>query len=123
MNFNPRTSCEVRPVIVSMGASDACYFNPRTSCEVRPDIDMKVNIEQGISIHAPRVRCDARTWAYNNLDADISIHAPRVRCDFFVFRRGCRYNIHFNPRTSCEVRHKISFDISWLFLFQSTHLV
>ena len=36
------------------------YFNPRTSCEVRP-LFFKQNAHAiRISIHAPRVRCDGK---------------------------------------------------------------
>ena len=52
----------------------------------------------------------------------ISIHAPRVRCDFptSVFFRSY---MHFNPRTSCEVRPEAVFSYLGFYIFQSTHLV
>ena len=34
-NFNPRTSCEVRPAAVCYRRRRPFHFNPRTSCEVR----------------------------------------------------------------------------------------
>ena len=78
-----------------------------------------------ISIHAPRVRCDAGTYRINItfklfqsthlvwgatmkkficwLFNIISIHAPRVRCDADL-TSTLPPNNDFNPRTSCEVR-------------------
>ena len=52
----------------------------------------------------------------------ISIHAPRVRCDAGL--QPC-FNLisYFNPRTSCEVRLYTSFLLKFWIVFQSTHLV
>ena len=79
-------------------------FNPRTSCEVRPWPLSIVRSCSNISIHAPRVRCDRiildnsdTTGIFQSThlvwgatiggkimtmeEIKISIHAPRVRCD------------------------------------------
>ena len=119
-------------------------FNPRTSCEVR-QINSHVNDDEfDISIHAPRVRCDHENTRGVVTANTISIHAPRVRCDldktqnnyrfwYFNPRTSCevRRSMHtppsvacnFNPRTSCEVRLKPDFLLLWSCIFQSTHLV
>ena len=55
-----------------------------------------------ISIHAPRVGCDAAIWMISALTG-ISIHAPRVGCDYFG-QQGIAILRHFNPRTPCGVR-------------------
>ena len=79
LNFNPRTSCEVRPTSSTCNGC-ATYFNPRTSCEVRPATGRSYPKGIKISIHAPLARCDSRLrW-----------HASAIS--------------YFNPRTSCEVR-------------------
>ena len=52
----------------------------------------------------------------------ISIHAPRVRCDANVGYGNNSFK-NFNPRTSCEVRRKVTPAMDINFTFQSTHLV
>ena len=77
---------------------------------------------EAISIHAPLARCDTQGAILINI-APISIHAPLARCDPSA-PSARQIPRHFNPRTSCEVRH-------FLFLlypqilerFQSTHLL
>ena len=77
--FNPRTSCEVRlaDVLESFYRSD---FNPRTSCEVRLVVYPLLFNSSEISIHAPHARCDSKA-PRNGLFTPISIHAPHARCD------------------------------------------
>ena len=58
----------------------------------------------GISIHAPRVRCDLLSLGCRLFTGYISIHAPRVRCDFVIRCISPVVQWYFNPRTSCEVR-------------------
>ena len=58
MNFNSRTSCEVRPRR-SGEMLILHHFNSRTSCEVRPALRRQLYGIIDISTHAPRVRCDA----------------------------------------------------------------
>ena len=97
------------------------YFNPRTSCEVRRidpaslsgfDIFQSTHLVWG----ATSIYSLAPQFSF------ISIHAPRVRCD--IGRFGKIYLLlHFNPRTSCEVRHSNIFHFILPFTFQSTHLV
>ena len=52
----------------------------------------------------------------------ISIHAPRVRCDRMSGLDSV-IGVHFNPRTSCEVRRKHTCGDNRHDRFQSTHLV
>ena len=82
-----------------------------------------------ISIHAPHARCD---FVLNSPQPSqqISIHAPHARCDFTTFStlfnsvlfqsthlmRGATSPslylpklVNFNPRTSCEVRHVVTY--------------
>ena len=55
-------------------------------------------------------------------DTAISIHAPHARCDtnFTVKRPGL---VHFNPRTSYEVRQMDDVESRRTATFQSTHLI
>ena len=78
-DFNPRTPCGVRPAGHLDGPA-AIDFNPRTPCGVRQRFREVPCIREKISIHAPRVGCDPRLIALNEL-LNISIHAPRVGCD------------------------------------------
>ena len=77
-------------------------FNPRTSCEVRRRGEYSSLVTYGVSIHAPRVRCDG-DGKTDTPAMQVSIHAPRVRCDLRLRRREEARHC-FNPRTSCEVR-------------------
>ena len=98
-------------------------FNSRTSCEVRPRCDDDVRALQ-ISTHAPLARCDVHVGHLVDHCANISTHAPLARCDRLtpilphlpVFQlthllRGATGTVrfppgrgYFNSRTSCEVR-------------------
>ncbi len=83
-NFNPRTPCGVRPLLIS-GTVYLLDFNPRTPCGVRRRFCHLLTISHSISIHAPRVGCD-RSSPQPFLINRISIHAPRVGCDPYVQR-------------------------------------
>ncbi len=142
VNFNPRTSCEVRPPM-SEKVTVTDNFNPRTSCEVRrwkhwylrclpyfnPRTSCEVRLQwfatmQRFSNFNPRTSCEVR-HGFTDINAQwkvISIHAPRVRCDnpwpvsaFWIY--------YFNPRTSCEVRQRNMKSLKTHEKFQSTHLV
>ena len=144
INFNPRTSCEVRRFndsIVSFQGKISIHaprvrcdrlkrakfkflhnFNPRTSCEVRRDC---VRTEDGTGGNFnPRTSCEVRQKSYTayGFIKAISIHAPRVRCDITNFAM-IHDSYDFNPRTSCEVRQKHSSKGVSQGIFQSTHLV
>ena len=104
-------------------SNSACssYFNPRTSCEVRQNI--RIARFLFLIFQSTHLVWGATSAAKQMREiADISIHAPRVRCDadWFDFYF---HPIHFNPRTSCEVRHSISSSLYAYAIFQSTHLV
>ena len=125
VNFNPRTSCEVR-LNVHRVPHTFYHFNPRTSCEVRLKLIAVYSPRKCISIHAPRVRCDPSiitmlfaivlfqsthlVWGATADNTEIrsftiiSIHAPRVRCDYPKKINAYIFMYYFNPRTSCEVR-------------------
>ena len=62
VNFNPRSSCEERPQVVTARCS-AQNFNPRSSCEER------------------RARARCGLWR-----CKISIHAPHARSDWDFFK-------------------------------------
>ena len=118
----PRVRCDYQPIHHGLFYY---HFNPRTSCEVRRYIDMddaRDKIFQ--STHLVWGATLSSTAKY--IAENISIHAPRVRCDHtlpeqdipdFLFQSThlvwgatCQFLplllflIHFNPRTSCEVR-------------------
>ena len=104
-NFNPRTPCGVRHFCLLHVAQNYKHFNPRTPCGVRPPPPPPQWRSVAISIHAPRVGCDAFPKFYR-LSREISIHAPRVGCDGkqkYLDRR----DDYFNPRTPCGVRQVI----------------
>ena len=76
---------------------------------------------KSISIHAPHARCDV-SGAMAIVLYDISIHAPHARCD----RNAPNFallTVHFNPRTSCEVRLPPTAARHSPSVFQSTHLM
>ena len=78
-NFNPRTPCGVRLLVVhSLGL--VVDFNPRTPCGVRPFCSLSTKRRSKISIHAPLAGCDhiRRCMA---METVISIHAPLAGCD------------------------------------------
>ena len=136
LNFNPRTSCEVRRHFQIRHAKRHCisihaprvrcdrlfwcqaglrlYFNPRTSCEVRRrKIKMLGDDTLFQSTHL--------VWGATSSDSlhhsrnHISIHAPRVRCDNNAVSNALKLN-YFNPRTSCEVRPLMNGKWSWKWL-------
>ena len=58
-NFNPRTPCGVRLGTSRTSSTLDRYFNPRTPCGVRHEAQQLTAVVPAISIHAPRVGCDA----------------------------------------------------------------
>ena len=58
-NFNPRTPCGVRPGPQCRRLRRRRHFNPRTPCGVRHCLFQHWVCCPKISIHAPRVGCDA----------------------------------------------------------------
>ena len=121
--FFPRTPRGVRLEFYSLGFS-SLYFNPRTPCVVRPRERSKsitrftfqsthpvwgatkniviVFHATEISIHAPRVGCDA-VKLLDGRNRDISIHAPRVGCDEIVEPPMGIMEISIHaPRVGCD---------------------
>ena len=99
--FNPRTPGGVRPA-QRHRLCPRPHFNPRTPGGVRrygvisrlsPGEFQSTHPGWGATFH-PRRRC---------LYSRISIHAPRVGCDARAAASGC-LRIHFNPRTPGGVR-------------------
>ena len=109
-DFNPRTPCGVRPVVLGSPDQNAIFqsthplrgatlmmywccaahphFNPRTPCGVRPDLahdDQRWGI---ISIHAPLAGCDIRELMRQE-HVIISIHAPLAGCDLERRQTAC----------------------------------
>ncbi len=101
------------------------YFNPRTSCEVRPVKDVEGLLQPNISIHAPRVRCDVcridgfSDCCYFNprTSCEVRLQLSKIKAMLWIFQSthlvwGATRVKHtlsmafkyFNPRTSCEVR-------------------
>ena len=68
------------------------------------------------------MRCDSVSLVRSEGLSGISIHAPRVRCDANEDERSTNGN-YFNPRTSCEVRRLFVWQAGIFLIFQSTHLV
>ena len=78
-NFNPRSSCEERPMVAFMHRH-LTDFNPRSSCEERLEGKGISSHLRAISIHAPHARSDMRD-APSFVGVEISIHAPHARSD------------------------------------------
>ena len=119
-NFNPRTSCEVRP-----GLSYLCLLRVifQSTHLLRGATLGEQSIKHSgyISIHAPLARCDD-TLRGTTPHKEISIHAPLARCDYGgELSPPCHRD--FNPRTSCEVRQLLDYTSSAVGQFQSTHLL
>ena len=102
MNFNPRTPCGVRRNVPTRQAP-AANFNPRTPCGVRQGRGRDLQRHDRISIHAPRVGCDAACLATTTAATYFNPRTPcGVRRAAPLDDIGCRGN--FNPRTPCGVR-------------------
>ena len=142
VNFNPRSSCEERPQVVTARCS-AQNFNPRSSCEERLAMIVLFVVFDDFN---PRSSCEERRQSFDHSLATvrISIHAPHARSDLLSRSRGCRngisihapharsdgYELHgndsqedFNPRSSCEERLSQPCSYLWYVLFQSTLLM
>ena len=78
-NFNPRSPCGERLVIVCK-RQKIIHFNPRSPCGERPAGCPTNGQYNYISIHAPRVGSDDIQGVLE-IFVTISIHAPRVGSD------------------------------------------
>ena len=79
-----------------------------------------LQIDEKVSIHAPRARGDRMADVFPTIDT-VSIHAPRARGDFFlamIMSQGS-----FNSRPSCEGRHMSDVESTISLEFQFTPLV
>ena len=72
----------------------------------------------------PRTPCGVRRENYGNVayNFPISIHAPRVGCDAAYFPEALAA-MNFNPRTPCGVRLQAGQFARLQLRFQSTHPV
>ena len=120
VDFNSRTSCEVRQHGRTAGPNH-WHFNSRTSCEVRLRRS-RINPQAfRISTHAPLARCDTHAGHFRakllHFNSRTSCEVRHARVDFAEVQQN------FNSRTSCEVRQKAldrKLDIA---KFQLTHLL
>ena len=102
-------------------------FNPRRSCERRHRADVHARNVDVVSIHAARVSGDLQLSTMHATRRAVSIHAARVSGDSMPICQRCTVSyvsIHaarvsgdvplsaratpccFNPRRSCERRHR-----------------
>ena len=104
INFNPRTPCGVRRIILHI----LYYFllisihAPLAGCDYK---QLFAKHLFRISIHAPLAGCDVFEIDQDYLDT-ISIHAPLAGCDSHTLPPYLRLLSYFNPRTPCGVRHR-----------------
>ena len=110
-----------RPLPVSgEHAPDISIHAPRVGCDALGDA---LGVVRVISIHAPRVGCDVNQRGSSTYTIIISIHAPRVGCDSgaaFTSSFGQTISIHA-PRVGCDGEHYyLTVDKDE---FQSTHPV
>ena len=142
LNFNSRTSCEVRrnPVLQHCTRKE---FQLTHLLRGATSGDRAEILQQRISTHAPLARCDSKIPAIAPATAIsthaplarcdvpcacgcgtmiISTHAPLARCDTSIWTTGCGAS-NFNSRTSCEVRRKRRLWAGALCEFQLTHLL
>ena len=82
---------------------------------------LRFALGQSISIHAPHARSDAVRQSVKE-SYEISIHAPHARSDDIAADQIVIAQ-HFNPRSSCEERQKVSVYSRSPILFQSTLLM
>ena len=103
IDFNSRTSCEVRQRFNFVHRGEL-YFNSRTSCEVRRSVQTREFVHNYISTHAPLARCDGRGTITPAGAAPFQLtHLLRGATPAGRHRIPAR---NFNSRTSCEVRQK-----------------
>ena len=105
-SFNSRTPCGVRLALSSLLETTTMFqfTHPVWGATL---LDLLVEVRQLVSIHAPRVGCDASLEASISSRGYVSIHAPRVGCDLC----GRYYALHsrcFNSRTPCGVRLRVT---------------
>ena len=85
------------------------------------EVEQAFQVRLEISIHAPHARSDYKK-AEKAGYGQISIHAPHARSDSALTSNSLG-PIDFNPRSSCEERHKLNVLITQTNVFQSTLLM
>ena len=101
--FNPRSSCEERPLCY-VGGTIRWNFNPRSSCEERR---AGCRLLFPSAYFNPRSSCEerqAKSIIKFSASECISIHAPHARSDMPVRIPQQAAKSNFNPRSSCEER-------------------
>ena len=101
--FNPRTPCGVRPQQIAICLRHFLFqsTHPVWGATIVDDYSFKL---YKISIHAPRVGCDAISCTVTEERNDFN---PRTPCGVRRCKRASRPTIsYFNPRTPCGVRHR-----------------
>ena len=94
------------PIIRPCSYTSYC-FNSRTPCGVRPQKACRRAGDGGVSIHAPRAGCDARSPAtHTSLTRFQFTHPVRGATSQMLFLSLCL--CCFNSRTPCGVRHPSS---------------
>ena len=119
-DFNPRTPRGVRPMRPDFEYTFTTNFNPRTPRGVRPRPAVRRDSYPRISIHAPRVGCDALTPPRLSRFLNFNPRTPRgVRQRHRRLRGRC--TLYFNPRTPRGVRPRAGMERLYGKEFQSTH--
>ena len=97
-------------------------FNSRTPCGVRRLSNIIRHQGGAVSIHAPRVGCDAIRGRELIGILNVSIHAPRVGCDLLGHRLPAQRLVSIHaPRVGCDLIADGTIDQR--VLFQFTHPV
>ena len=99
----------------------SCNFNPRSSCEERPVAVDVLAACRGISIHAPHARSDLGRQKARSIASNFN---PRSSCEERPSKSKSRTGgSDFNPRSSCEERLSSPFTKPKIVAFQSTLLM
>ncbi len=118
--FNPRSSCEERPV-QTMQTKRHTIFQSTLLMRGATAILHVLFTRQDISIHAPHARSDNRS---RFMPATIAYFNPRSSCEErLILSSDVFLTSDFNPRSSCEERHE---RMTWILndeTFQSTLLM
>ena len=120
--FNPRTPYGVRRGMWATSQKRTSFQSTHPVWGATFDSVVSAGRGRNISIHAPRMGCDAYTLRASTLLCRISIHAPRMGCDHQRrrFANDSQISIHA-PRMGCDTTYgkKTTSEHE----FQSTHPV
>ena len=118
--FNSRTPRGVRPT-----NRDGICYNIKAFQFTHPAWGATRKIHRHtmtriVSIHAPRVGCDAIKGVFSCVSVDVSIHAPRVGCDIHnpaILRFSCEFQFT-HPAWGATSRTTF---LCETYMFQFTH--